>query len=57
MSNEKLLRRETDRDMSALGQNRKTSLGEHMFSALPLKADVAQRGRQVRFVPNSGIRV
>src|SRR5260370_40852111 len=24
---------------------------EHMFSALPLKADVAQRGRHVRFVP------
>ena len=27
-----------------------------MFSALPLKADVAQRGRHVRFVPNSGSR-
>src|SRR5258707_15437973 len=24
---------------------------EHMFSALPPKADVAQRGRHVRFVP------
>jgi len=26
-----------------------------MFSALPLKADVAQRGRHVRFVPTCDI--
>src|SRR5258705_2400723 len=29
---------------------------EHMFSALPLKADVAQRGRHVRFVPPADAR-
>jgi hypothetical protein len=28
---------------------------EHMFSGLPLKADVAQRGRHVRFVPITDI--
>jgi len=29
---------------------------EHMFSALPLRADIAQRSRYVRFVPIAGIR-
>ena len=33
-----------------LGPNRKSSMREQMFSALPLKADVAQRGGHVRFV-------
>ena len=28
---------------------------EHMTSALPLIADIAQRGRHVRFVPNSDV--
>ena len=28
---------------------------EHMFSALPLKADVAQRGRHVRLVPTAEV--
>jgi len=35
MSNEKLLRRETDRDMSALGQNRKTSRRAYVFRFAP----------------------
>src|SRR5258708_14697319 len=26
---------------------------EHMFSALPLRADIAEQSRHVRFVPNS----
>jgi hypothetical protein len=30
---------------------------EQMFSALPLKADVAQRGRHVRFVPKPEVEV
>src|SRR6266550_3384362 len=29
---------------------------EHMFSALPLRADIAQRSRYVRFVPLATIR-
>ena len=28
---------------------------QHMFSALPLRADIAQRSRHVRFVPLSDI--
>src|SRR6476646_11637530 len=30
---------------------------EHMFSALPLRADIAQRSRHVRFVPDSVAKV
>jgi hypothetical protein len=41
--------------MSALGQEQ-TSRGQALMSALPLKADVAQRGCDVRFVPKADIR-
>src|ERR1700742_4939040 len=40
--------------MSLLGQNQK-SLSEHMFSASLPKADIAPRGRHVRFVPEADI--
>src|ERR1700688_4520819 len=29
---------------------------EHMFSALPLRADIAQQSRHVRFVPEAEVR-
>ena len=38
--------------MSRLGQKAKYSR-EQMFCALPLTADIAQRRRHVRFVPNA----
>src|SRR5258706_5690832 len=37
-----------------LGKSGKTRC-EHMFSALPLRADIAQRSRYVRFMPIAGI--
>jgi hypothetical protein len=40
--------------MSALGQTGNTRR-EQMFSALALKADIAQCGRHVRFVPTAEV--
>ena len=41
--------------MSALGQQQ-TSVHVRVMSALPPKADIAERGRHVRLVPISDIR-
>jgi hypothetical protein len=37
--------------MSAMGVKIGKAPCEHMFSVLPLRADIAQRSRHVRFVP------
>src|SRR5258708_37179564 len=42
--------------MSELDQNRKTQC-EHMFSALPLRADIAEQSRHVRFVPTTDMSI
>jgi len=41
--------------MSEMGQNQKSSIRAYVFRFAP-KADIAPRGRHVRFVPDSDVR-